>query len=145
MALTAFAQNAIIDAFLRGAPLVTPSTWYVALVTTEGATNALAGVEVQGGAYARVPVPATLASWAGTQGDNTSGVSIGTSAKTSNNIRISFPQPTANWGSIVGYELWDQAINGNRWLFDVLLVPKTVSAGDPAISFPPGTLALNFV
>lgn len=145
MALTAYAQNKIIDAFLRATPLVTPTTWYVALVTTEGATNALAGVEVQGGAYARVPVPATLASWAGTQGDNTSGISIGTSAKTSNNVSISFPMPTANWGAIVGYELWDQQINGNRWLYDVLTVPKTVSAGDPAIAFPPGALAISFI
>ena len=38
------------ESILRGVAPSFPSTYYVALVTTEGPTNALAGVEVAGGA-----------------------------------------------------------------------------------------------
>src|ERR1700733_6915207 len=104
--LTASAQNLVLDALMRQQPLVTPLTWYVALVTTEGGSNFLAGVEVNGGSYARVAVPATLAAWAGTQGQGSTGESTGLGGNTSNNAQILFPAPTASWGAIVGYELW---------------------------------------
>jgi hypothetical protein len=143
--LTAYAQNLVVDALIRGQPIVPPLVWYVALVTTMGSTNYLAGVEVLGGSYSRVAVGATLAAWAGTQGEGSTGVSIGTSGMTSNNNAIAYPLPTANWGTVVGYEFWDAPINGNRWLFDRLGVPKTVSIGDPAVVFPPGELHVSFV
>jgi hypothetical protein len=145
MPLTAQAQNTILDALFRGAPLAVPGTYYVALVTTMGATNSLAGVEVAGGAYARVPIACTLAAWAGTQGDGSTQISIGDSATSSNNAPLTYPIPTANWGSVVGYELWDDFRAGFRWFYDVLLVPKTVSLGDPAPVFPAGTLRLRFI
>lgn len=143
--LTAFAQNHVLDALVRRVTLVTPTTWYVALVTTAGANNFLAGVEVSGGSYARAAVPATLGAWAGTQGDGSTGVSIGLGGNTSNNATILFPSPTASWGAIVGYELWDQVVNGTRWVYDILSVPLTVSVGDPAPAFPAGALGLDFV
>lgn len=143
--LSDYAQNQLLDALMRGAPFVVPSTWYVALVTTAGASNALAGVEVTGGSYARVPVQASLAAWAGTQGDGSTGISIGSGGHTSNNAPIVFPKPTANWGEILGYEFWDAARNGHRWLYDRLVIPKTVSLGDPQVTFPAGDLGLTFV
>jgi hypothetical protein len=143
-ALSSFASNTLIDALIRGGPLVMPPTWYVALVTTAGATNALAGVEVTGGSYARVAIPATLASFSGTQGDGTTSVSIGLSAQSSNNIAISFATPTTNWGAVVGYEFWDAKLFGTRWVFDTLTVPKTISVGD-TVEFPPGTLTFDFI
>lgn len=142
--LTAFAQNKVLDAFLRQQPLVTPQVWFLGLVTTMGSSNALAGVEVQGGSYARVSVPASLAAWAGTQGQGTTQLSVGISGMTSNNARIIFPDPTDNWGSIVGWEMWDSLTFGNRWIYDRLLIPKTASVGDPALDFPAGELQISF-
>lgn len=144
MPLTALAQNMVLDALMRGQPILAPSIYYVALVTTEGPTNSLAGQEVLGGAYARVPIPATLSGFSGTQGEGTTGISVGGTGLSSNNIVISFPQPTDNWGSIVGYEFWDAATFGARWFYDVLKVPKTVSAGDPVVTFPIGELEIVF-
>ena len=143
--LTAQAQNLVLDALLRGTAITTPTTWYIALLTTMGASNFLAGVEVLGGSYERAVVPATLAAWAGTQGQGSTGISIGLGGNTSNNAAIRFPSPSANWGEIVGYEFWDQAVNGTRWLYDTLLVPKTVSVGDPGITFPAGELMISFI
>jgi len=145
MPLAALAQNKIVDAPLRGVPLVMPPVFYVALVTTEGVTNAMAGVEIVGGAYARVPVPNSLATWSGTQGAGSTGVSTGISAESANNQAIVFPVPTENWGTIQGYELWDAAVNGFRWLYDSLSIPKTVSVGDPAPEFPAGAFVISFV
>lgn len=143
--LTSFAENVVLDALLRHQQMVTPPIWYVALVTTMGATNFLAGVEVVGGSYARAAIPATLAAWAGSQGQGSTGISIGLGGNTSNNVNIRFPDPTAGWGSIVGYELWDAPLFGQRWMYDVLSVPKTVSVGDPAVFFPTGEFQLSFV
>lgn len=143
--LSSYAQNLVLDSLMRGRALVPPTLWYIALVTTTGASNFLAGLEVQGGSYTRAIVPASLAAWAGTQGQGSTGISIGASAASSNNALIRFPDPSANWGSIVGYEFWDAMVNGNRWLYDNLIVPKTVSVGDPAVGFPPGQLQVSFV
>jgi hypothetical protein len=142
--LSAYAQNKVLDALLRGAALALPGVYYVALVTTTGATNALAGQEVSGGAYARAAVALSLSSWSATQG-GTTGTSTGIGGISSNAAPIVFPQPTDNWGSVVGYELWDAATFGNRWIYDVLRVPKTISAGDPAATFPIGELQLSII
>jgi hypothetical protein len=143
--LSAAAQNKVLDSLMRGVQLVTPPIWYVALVTTAGPTNAIAGLEVQGGSYARAAVPASLAAWAGTQGQGSTGISIGLGGNTSNNASILFPDPTSNWGAVVGYELWDAPVFGTRWIYDTLAVPKTISVGDSSEMFPSGALALAFV
>jgi hypothetical protein len=143
--LTWSAQNRILDALLRGQPLVTPPVWYIALVTTAGPDNFIAGIEVQGGSYARVAVPASLTAWAGTQGQGSTGVSIGSGGHTSNNAPIRFPDPTANWGAIVGWEAWDAPVQGVRWMYDILQVPKTISIGESAEMFPAGELQISFV
>lgn len=142
--LTATAQNALLDALLRHQTFVPPANLYIALVTVPGVSNILAGTEVHGGSYARAKVSPTLANWAGTQGAGTVVASSGSSGATSNNLAILYPNPTSNWGSIVGYEIWDDPTSGNRWLYDTLPVPMVVSSGDPPVSFPPGALAIAF-
>jgi hypothetical protein len=143
--LSWYAQNRVLDALIRGVPLVTPPTLYIALVTTAGANNFLSGVEIIGGSYARAVVPSTLAAWAGTQGQGSTGISIGLGGHTSNNTDIRFPDPTSNWGSVVAWEAWDQPTFGTRWLYDNLQVPKTISVGDSSIIFPAGELQISFV
>jgi hypothetical protein len=143
--LTWYAQNRVLDALLRGVALVSPPVWYIALVTTAGPDNFISGEEVQGGSYARVAIPASLSAWAGTQGQGSTGISIGASGQTSNNAAIRFPDPTANWGAVVGWEAWDAPIQGRRWLYDNLQVPKTISIGESEEMFPAGELQITFV
>jgi hypothetical protein len=145
MPLTSFATNLVLDALWRGQALPAPATLYVALVTTAGPTNALAGIEVVGGAYARVAIKSALASWSGTQAAGSTAVSSGLTGVISNNAIVSFPQPSDNWGAVVGFELWDAPTFGQRWFFANLTVPKTVSAGDPSVTFPVGQLGLSVV
>ena len=100
----------------------------------------VAGTEVTGGSYARVLVDPTVATnWLTTQG-NTTSPSTGTSATTSNNAVITFPAPTANWGTITGIGILDAITAGNILFWAPLSLSKVVNNGDPAPTFPAGSL-----
>jgi hypothetical protein len=135
-------QNTIIDSLLRGQPLAAPATWYVALVTTLGNANA-AGTEVSGSGYARASVSSSLGAWSGTQGGGTTVASIGTSGMVSNNGDIFFPAPTGDWGTVLGYELWDQPSGGNRWLSGKLSSSVSILNGSGARRFAAGALTIS--
>jgi hypothetical protein len=142
-ALSSFLINKTLDALLRGTAYVYPATVYIALFTTNP-TAAGGGVEVAGGAYARVAVVGNLADWAGTQGAGTTAVSAGSSGATSNNNPVTFPAPVgAAWGVITGFAIFDAATAGNMLVFGALTTPKTVNNGDAAPSFPAGTLQFS--
>jgi hypothetical protein len=107
---------------------------FVALATTSGSAAAC-GTEVTGGAYARVSVTSSLANWAGTQGATTTVASSGTSGQTSNNATITFPAPTANWGTVVEFCMFDASSGGNLLWRAALTTSKTINNGDAAPSF----------
>lgn len=135
-ALTDYAENKIVDAVMRGQTLGAPATWYVALYTV-CPTDSTAGTEVTGGSYARVAVTAGLTQWAGTQSAGSTTASSGTGGTTSNNATISFPTPTAGWGTVVCWGLADAASSGNLWIYSALTVNKTINNGD-SVSFSAG-------
>lgn len=136
-ALTDYAENKIVDAVLRGQTLGAPATGYVALYTA-CPTDSTAGTEVTGGSYARVAIVSSLANWAGTQGAGTTVASSGTGGTTSNNVVITFPTPTANWGTVACWGITDAATVGNLWIYSTLTVSKTINNGDAAPSFAAG-------
>lgn len=135
-ALTDYAENKIVDATLRAQAIGTPATWYVALYTT-CPTDSTAGTEVTGGSYARVAVTAGLTQWAGTQSAGSTIASSGTGGTTSNNAVITFPTPSAGWGTVVCWGITDAASAGNIWIYSALTVSKTINNGD-SVSFAAG-------
>lgn len=141
--LTDFAENKIVDALMRGQSLGAPATWYVGLLTS-ACSDSSAGTEVSGGSYARVAVTAGLTQWAGTQSAGSTSASSGTGGQTSNNAAITFPAPTANWGSVTHFALYDAASGGNQWVCQSLTTGKTVNNGDAAPSFSAGALTVTF-
>lgn len=136
-AKTDYLENKIIDWLLRGQSFTPPATLYFGLMTAS-ANDAGTLTEVTGGSYARVAVTPSLANFAGTQGAGTTTVSTGSSATTSNNNAITFPAPTANWGTVVGMGIWDAASGGNLLIYTALTTNKTVNSGDAAPSFSAG-------
>lgn len=134
-ALTNYAENKIIDALFRAQALGAPATLYVALFTSDPTETGAAGTEVSGGSYARVAVTASLANFAGTQSAGSTTASSGTGGTTSNNGTITFPAPTANWGSVTHIGIFDASSAGNCWVYGALTTAKTVNNGDPAPSF----------
>lgn len=141
--LTDYAENRIVDALMRGQSLGAPATWYVGLLTS-ACSDSSAGTEVSGGSYARVAVTAGLTQWAGTQSAGSTSASSGTGGQTSNNAAITFPAPTAPWGSVTHFALYDSPSGGNQWVCQSLTTSKTVNNGDAAPSFSAGALTVTF-
>jgi hypothetical protein len=151
-AMTDFLENKIIDWLMRAQAIgITgatagagsgPATLYVALYTTTP-TDSTAGTEVTGGSYARVAVTSALANWAGTQSAGSTTASTGTGGTTSNNGAITFPAPTANWGSVTGFGILDASTAGNLLIYAALTTPKTINSGDAAPSFAAGSLTFQ--
>jgi hypothetical protein len=140
-ALTDFAENKVLDAILRAQPLGAPATHYIGLFTTNP-TDVGGGVEVTGGSYARVPVTAGLAAWSGSQTPGTTVASTGTDGTIENNAVITFPAPTAAWGVVTGFGIFDALAAGNLWIYSALTTSKTINNGDAAPSF--AVAALTF-
>lgn len=141
-AFTDYLENKLIDFLLRGQAYVPPATVYVGLDVTTGDDTG-SGIEVTGGSYDRVAVPCTLAAWAGTQGAGTTAISSGNSGTTSNNLALPFPAPTANWGQVTGFRIWDAQNGGNPMIRRALTTPKTVNAGDDPPRFNVGSLTIQ--
>jgi hypothetical protein len=143
-----FTRNKIVDFLLRAQTYTPPATHYVGLMTTNATHTVGSGTEVSGGSYARVAITASMTAtgWAGTQsaGSTTASSGSGASAVTSNNGTITFPAPTANWGIVTGWTIWDASTSGQMMYFGPLSVSKTINNGDAAPSFASGALALTF-
>lgn len=139
---TNYAENKLIDWFLRAQSFTAPTTVYVALFTATPSDTG-GGTEVSGGSYARVAVTSSLANWAGTQSAGSTSASSGTGGQTSNNASITFPAPTANWGSITSFAVFDASTSGNMLFYGALGTAKTVNNGDPAPSFAAGDLTFT--
>ncbi|MDP2808653.1 MAG: hypothetical protein Q8O34_00725 [Rhodocyclaceae bacterium] len=141
-AKTDYLENKLIDHVFRGQTYTPPATLYVGLFTS-APTDAGGGVEVTGGDYARVGVAASLANWAGTQAAGSTTASSGTGGTTSNNVAITFPAPTAPWGNVVAFGLFDALTGGNPLVGSALTTPKTINNGDAAPSFAAGALTFR--
>ena len=137
-AMSDYLENKLIDALLRGQSYTMPTTVYFALATTTGSDTAC-GTEVATGSYARVAVTSSLANWAGTQSAGSTSASSGTGGTTSNNAAVTFPTPTANWGTIVEFCVFDASTSGNLLFRTALTTSKTVNNGDAAPSFAIGS------
>lgn len=139
-AMSDYLENKIIDWLLRGQVYTPPATVYVALLTAAPA-DAGGGTEVSGGSYARVAVTAALTAWNATQGGATA--STGTDGTTENAATVTFPAPTANWGQVTHFGIYDAASAGNLLIHAALTTPKTINNGDAAPSFAAGALTFQ--
>jgi len=115
-----------------------PSAIYVALLTAAPSDSG-GGTEVTGGSYARVAVSQLDAQWNAPSAGN---------GLFSNVNNITFPAPTANWGTITHMAIFDASTAGNMLIWGPLGISKTVNNGDPAPAFTggaPGELQVTFL
>lgn len=110
---TDYYENKIIDHMLRNQAFTPPSTIYLALFTS-APSDAGGGTEVSGGSYARQSVTLSAAS----------------GGASSNSADITFPQATADWGTVTHCALMDAASAGNMLMWTALDASKTVNNGD---------------
>lgn len=140
-AMSDYLENKLVDQIFRGQAYTFPSTLYVGLLTATPSDTG-GGTEVSGNAYARVAVTNSLANWAGTQGAGTTVASSGATGTTSNNTAITFPTPTATWGTVVAFGIYDAASSGNLLFYGTLSISKTINQAD-TVTFPAASLSLQ--
>lgn len=141
-AMSDYLENKLIDHIFRDTAYTKPTTIYVALFTAAPSDSG-GGTEVSGGSYARVQVGPSQTAWTQTQG-GTGSASSGTGGLTDNAADITFPAPTANWGSITHFGVFDASTGGNLLIHGALTTAKTVNNGDPAPKFTAGDLDITF-
>jgi hypothetical protein len=141
--LTNTYENKVVDVVFRGQAFSesSPANYYVALYSSS-CTDASPGTEISGGSYARVAVARSATAWKGTHG-TASGASSGTSGTISNAAAITFPTPTANWGSVTAFGILDASSGGSQVVCNNLTTAKTVNNGDSAPLFPIGALTVQ--
>ena len=125
-AMSNYLETALFNEVLRATNYAAPAAVYVGLFTSDP-TDAGSGTEVSGGAYARQSV---------TFGAPTDGAG-------SNSAAVTFPQATANWGTVSHFGIFDAAAAGNLLLHGQLTASKTVNTGD-VFTFPTGQLTVTF-
>jgi hypothetical protein len=138
-----YLENKLVDHIFRAQSFTAPTNLYVALLTAAPSDSG-GGTEVSGGSYARAAVTCSLANWAGTQSAGSTTASSGTGGATSNNGAITFPTPTAGWGTITHFGIYDASSGGNLLFHGALTTSKTVNSGDAAPSFQAAQLGLTF-
>ncbi len=123
----------------KGTAFTFPATTYVALLTTNPTDDTgTALVEVSGGAYARQAITGSTG-WSSIA--PVSGGSGTTPEQMSNAAVITFPTPTASWGTIVGIALYDAVTAGNL-LYWASISSQAIGVGVVA-SFAANTLKVT--
>ena len=141
-ALSNYLENKLVDQLFRGQAYSFPATLYVGLLTA-APSDSSSGTEVSGGSYARVAVTSSLANWAGTQAANSTSASSGTSGTTSNNNAIEWADPTADWGTITHFGIFDAATSGNLLVWGAMTTARLVANGDSAPTIPVSQLQIQ--
>jgi hypothetical protein len=132
-AMSDYLEGEIIKHIFRTGSFTKPSVLAVGLLTA-APNDAGGGTEVAGGDYARVSVNPADANWAAPAGGD--GV-------TSNVSTITFPTPSASWGTLTHFAVYDAASAGNLLFHGALTQSKVTNIGD-TISFAPGALQFTF-
>lgn len=139
-AMSDYLENIITDHLFRTRTFAKPTTIGIALYTVApGDTGG--GTEVTGNNYSRATFTPGDTQWNGTHG-NTTGNSSGTGGLSSNAVVLSFPTPSASWGNVVGWGLFDAGAAGNLLIYNTLSVAKTINQGD-TVQFAAGTIQVT--
>jgi hypothetical protein len=137
-----YLENRLVDQLFRGQAAPPTSTLYVGLLTAAPSDTG-GGTEVSGGSYARVAVTSSFTNWAGTQSAASTVASTGTGGQTSNNTAITFPSPSATWGTVTHFGIYDAASAGNLLFWGALTISKTINQAD-TVTFPAASLSVTF-
>jgi hypothetical protein len=133
-AMTDYLEVELRKLCFRTGSFTKPSALWIRLYTANpGETGG--GTEVTGGSYAAVQRDPSDSNW--TAASSTDG-------RTANAAAITFPAPTANWGTVTGMSIADAASAGNMLFYGALTNSRIVNNGDAAPSFAADALGVTF-
>ncbi|HEY9647564.1 MAG TPA: hypothetical protein V6C88_14405 [Chroococcidiopsis sp.] len=126
-----YAEGKILDHVFGAVTYTPPATLYIALfTTTPNVETGASGTEVTGGNYSRVAVTNNATNWPAASGGSKS-----------NGTQINFPTPSAGWGTVVGFGVYDASSAGNMLGAAALTASKVINSGDP-VYFPASSLTV---
>ena len=128
---TDYSNNKVLDLFFGAISFTPPPTLYVGLAQNTANKRGLTS-EPTGGGYTRVALP--------NSSTNFPTANFGTK---SNALAITFPAPTADWGTVQSLFLADAPAGGNVVAMADLTVPKAITNGSPAAKVAVGALFLS--
>ena len=129
--LSDYLENKLLDHVVGKTSFTMPTATWIRLYTVTPSDSG-GGTEVTGGSYVALNIVGAAA-W----GTAASGGSI------ANSVAITFATPSANWGTIVAFAVWDAQTSGNMLWWGLVTPNKTVNVGDAAPSFAIGALTLT--
>jgi hypothetical protein len=134
MSKSNYLEAALLNHTYGGTTFTPPATVYIALSTADPGEAGAGLAEPSGGAYARLAVTNNTTNWP---------AATGTSPTTKANGTIfQFPTPTAGWGLITHFAIYDASSGGNLLNKGALTVAKTINTDDD-VEFPVGTLTIT--
>lgn len=142
--MTDYLEIALLKQLFRNTPMATPATVYIGLHTAAVAEDATNTNEVTGGAYARVAMTTGAAgtgvgsAWIAPITDPTDA----TLSLVDNVADIVFVTPTAAWGTVTHFSIWDALTGGNKVFTGQLVASKIIASGDP-VKFSLGDLDIK--
>lgn len=128
---TDYANNKILDLVFGSAAFPPPATLYFGL--SQGVANKSGyPTEPASGGYTRVPIANNFTSFPAAGGGTKS-----------NATTVTFPAPTADWGTIQSLFIADAASGGNVLAMADLTAPKPITSGSAAAKVAVGALFLS--
>lgn len=110
---TNYLEAKLLDHVLTNTSFSSPTTVYAGLFTV-APDDTGGGTEVSGGSYARQAASFSAASGGATTTD----------------ADITFPQATADWGTVVAVGIHDALTSGNLLMYTDLTTSKAIATGD---------------
>ena len=120
-------EQDILEYWFAGTALPVGPITHIGLFTVTPADDATGGTEVTGGAYARQAYAKNTTNW----GSSSAG-SAGNPATIANEVAITFPEATANWGTVKSWGYFTASTAGTLLYFADLDTNKAVDNGDTA-------------
>jgi hypothetical protein len=124
--LTDYSADNVLNYIVGKTAMPSLPTTYLALFTAIGTDAGTGFTEVSGGSYARV---ALAGDWNAASGSSPSAIT--------NSATITFPTPTANWGTVIAWGIYDASSGGNLLAWDYLgnfsWLPAFVTLASPGV------------
>ena len=126
---SAYLEQQLLNHVLRNTSYTSPTTIYLALFTSNPDEDA-SGTEVSGGSYAREVITFDAP------------VSESPGYSCVNSSLITFTTPTASWGTVSHWGIFDALSSGNMLYYAAFDTSRSVSSGDD-VEVPAGTLKVQ--
>jgi hypothetical protein len=133
MSMTRKWENEVLNYLFGATAMTIPASLYVGLHVGGSAPNndGTGIVEPTGGGYTRATIVR-----------NTTNFPASTAGEVKNSAVVTFPQASADWGTVTHFVIYDALTNGNAVVVGTITTPKAVLSGDTP-SFGANTLSLK--